>query len=549
MDDRLSVKVTAPDGTGYRWGPDELEAGNVAESITLSTSDPGGFKAAGLALPRRADGTYPDLSVFNDVAIVGPGGEVAWEGRIEEAPASHGDDFTIIPDLVGWGAHLRDDPSFREIYVDRDLSRWGNGMSAARRLSLGATFHVRADPTVRFDYANGVPCVELSWDQIAANVASPFEISEAWYDSNGIGLGSIYYDINQSAAFAAPFLSNLSLTTDDVGGTPVGTVSLLGALNPTGTLTATGAAKSAAMQLGYTGTLVANGIWYQQLRRVAVFGDHGLTKRGTAPAQGVYGSDVVADIVGRAAPKLNFTTGAAGSIEASSFAIPHLVFLEPVTAEDAILAVNAFHQRTWGVEDDRTFFWRPTSSVRRRWRARLSDGAKLNLAGPAAENQINGVIVRFENPAGEQEMAGPVGSGCKTESSLLQDSSSTNAATSAGLRRWAILDIGFVTTGGAAGGAVQIGAAYLIETLRNLNVRGDVTLTGPVRDEAGIVMPPWAVRAGDAVTIEDGDGVERRIVETSYQHATRTTTCSLDASSHRLDSIMERMGLALVGAI
>ena len=551
MDDRLAVALRTADGTTFRWGADEPDAEDIPRGIQITTSDPGGFKDATVSLPRRIDVDFPDLTLFDDWRIYGPGaGETAFEGRTEQTPRSHGEDFEIQAQAVGWAAHLRDDPTFREIYVDRDVSRWG-GMSTARRIALGFAWHVRSDPTVRFDYVNGLPCVELAIDRVAANAATPIgEVVEAWYDLNGLQLGSVYYDVALSGAFAAPWDVGLLGAGDDTGVGPYGTpVSFLGGTSFTGTYNGVAGQKAIQLKMHYGGTFTGDGVWYLQLRRPAVFGRHGLTKRGSAPLQGLYASDVIADVVGRAAPRLKFTTGDGGSIEPTNYAIPHLVFLEPVTAEDAILATNAFQQRSWGVEDDKTFFYRSTGNPRRRWRCRLSDGAQMDLAGPQAENAINGVIVRFEGPAGVQETAGPPGSGCKTESALLVDSDSSNPATSHGLKRWAIIDLSFVTTGGATGGAVQVGAAYLREVLSNMNVRGDVTIKGWVVSDAGVAMPAWAVRAGDTITVEDADGVERRIIESSYDHDTRTNALSLDTTAHRVDALMERMGVALVGAI
>lgn len=548
MDDRLAVALKTADGTTFRWGADEQNPEDVPQGLSFSTSDPGGFKDATVSLPRRIDVDFPDLTLFDDWRIYGPGaGETAWEGRTEQTPRSHSGDFAIQPQAVGWAAHLRDDPTFREIYVDRELSRWGE-MSASRRVALGSGVHVRAAPQVRFDYATGIPCVELSMDRIASTAGVVTESIEAWYDGGGLTIALCDYDVLTSAAFGAGWSISLSAWTDDTGGAVGGVAVFLGGTSFTGTLTAGAAKKALLLQLAYTSTLTQDGVWYEQLRRAAVYGGHGLTIRGALPNRGLYASDVVADVIARAAPRLTFTTGEGGSIEPSNYAIPHLVFLEPVTAEDAVLAVNAFHQRSWGVEDDKTFFWRSTSKPRRRWRARLSDGASLNLAGPQAENAINGVIVRFEGPAGVQEMAGPPGSGCKTESSLLVDTDSSNPATSHGLKRWAIVDLSFVTTGGATGGAVQVGAAYLREVLSNMNVRGDVTIKGWVVSDSGIGMPAWAVRAGDTITVEDSDNVERRIIETSYDHDTRTNALSLDTTAHRVDALMERMGVSLVGA-
>lgn len=550
MDDRLAVALRAADGTTFRWGADEANVENVPKGIGFGTADPGGFKDSSFALPRRIDVDYPDMTLFDDVLIYGPGaGESAYEGRIEETPRSHGTDFAVQIDTVGWGSHLRDDPSFREIYVDRELSRWGE-MSSARRVALGTGYHVRATPTVRFDYATGVPCVELAYDRLDAMAGVVGEASEAYYDGNGLQMGFCDYDVLVSGALAAPWTAQLLAVGDDTAIPPYGTVaSFLGGTSFSGTATGVAGAKAFALWLNYGGTFTGDGVWTLQMRRAAVFGRHGLTIRGNLPTRGLYASDVIADVIQRAAPQLKFTTGTGGSIEPSNYAIPHLVFLEPVTAEDAVLAINAYHQRSWGVEDGKSFFWRSTSNPRRRWRTRLADGGQMELAGPQAENAINGVIVRFDGPAGVQETAGPPGSGCKTESALLADTSSSNPATSHGLKRWAIIDLGFVTTGGASGGAVQVGAAYLRESLSNMNVRGSVTQTGPVRDENGAVFPAWAVRAGDTITVEDADAIERRIIETGYDHDSRTVTCSLDTSAHRVDALMERMGVALVGAI
>jgi hypothetical protein len=77
-----------------------------------------------------------DQRLFDDVLVYGAGRRIAWEGRTTEFPYADG---VIRPGAVGWGAHLKDDTSLREIYVDRDLSRWRE-VSLARRSNLIGTF-------------------------------------------------------------------------------------------------------------------------------------------------------------------------------------------------------------------------------------------------------------------------------------------------------------------------------------------------------------------------------------------------------------------------
>jgi hypothetical protein len=189
MDDRLSLSVTHADGRITRWGPDEVDAGNVPSDLTFSTSMPGGFRDLSCSLLRRIDLDYADQGLFDNVRAYGPGNRTAWDGRFTQFPRSHGQGFSVTPGAIGWAAHLRDDPTFREIYVDRDITRWGP-MSRARRIALYSSSIVPMDAQVAPDASSEIPALSIEWqDQPAVRW-----IGEGLYDS-GVLVGSIYYDI------------------------------------------------------------------------------------------------------------------------------------------------------------------------------------------------------------------------------------------------------------------------------------------------------------------------------------------------------------------
>ena len=284
---------------------------------------------------------------------------------------------------------------------------------------------------------------------------------------------------------------------------------------------------------------------------LAVYGTHGLTKQGTdsaTSAKGFYASDVIQDIVERAAPDLTI-----GEIEATSFAIPHLVFADPTRAADAISAVNAYHLYDWGVYDGE-FFYRATDADRLTWQARLSSGAHLDFDGDTAAQVFNGVLVHYTDPLGKRRIAGPpaaywdggVALADSTNAALV-DTSENNPLNAWGETAWGELNIGFTTT---AAGAEAIGAAWLAE--RSLATRrGSLTLTGTVTHPTEGEVPVWRVRAGDYVSISDHPATVPRQDHRDAVHARDPAArlLSLDNTNFKLEAILERIGVQLMGVI
>lgn len=530
----LSLSVTHANGTVDRWGPDEPNAEDVPNDLTFSTSIPGGFKDLTTSLLRQITVDYADLNLFDTVRAYGPGNQTAWEGRVQQFPRSHGQGFSITPGAVGWAAHLRDDPSFREIYVDRDMTRCTEA-TLARKVALAAAGIPQGKVPVTIGTGG------IVWTP--PNEALPAsEITEVMYDAGpGIAVTSVGYAGTRNGTFTnfeAPYLLAANTETS---------------LNASAALTLDGTSHFATLgtpcrYIGLrtftTGAVTPAAGCQQSYTALAVFGSHGLAGHALASDPGMFGfyaSDVVANIVTRTAPLLSL-----GQIDATTFAIPHLVFTDPTTGEDAILSVNAYHQYDWGVYDNKKFFYRQPDPDTLTWEARLSEGAQLELEGDTAEQVFNGVYVSYTDPTGVQRTVGPPGASADATDASLQDTSASNPVNAHGIpRRWALLNISQITT---QAGAIQLGYVWLAEHSLPQR-RGTLTLTGDATHPTEGKVPAWRMRAGDFVRISDHPAdVPRKIIETSYTVANGgVLTATLDNTSAKLDAILERLGVSMVG--
>lgn len=553
VSDSLSIVITRADGSTKRWGPDELNAIDIPSGLTFSTSQPGGFKDLTCQLLRDLRYDQPDQALFDTITVYGPGQEVVWEGRMQQFPANHGDTYGITPGAVGWAAHLKDDTTFKETYVDRDLSGWGEPSYTRQAALLSAGYTINASAQVVSDNS-GDPALLLELTRVDVNGTTKFAVAESLYRST-VPIGNVYYDQTQydkgsggSQLAGASWAVRLgSAGTDTLSGRSL-TSDLAGTASA-GYYTPASADHDHAYVNMYTepgsGTVNIDGIWRVYWRKLAVYGTHGLTRRGADPG-GLYASDVVADIVSRAAPLLTYTTGADGSIQPTTFEVPHLVFRAPTTAEAAISTVNAYHGYEWGCWEDKRFYFRqPSASTI--WQARLADGAQASFEGDDASGTYNGVIVSFTDPWGVARTAGPVGSGCDYEDDLLKDSTETNPVNAHGIpRKYLPVSLSSVTT---STGAIQIGTIALGETLLPAR-RGSITVQGTCEHPTMGKRPVWAIRAGDYITLADRpNDPARRIISTSYSHDSRSNSLSLEQTSYKLDAILERIGVSTIGTV
>lgn len=547
-DDRLSVVVTHPDGTTTMWGPDEVDAGDVPVDLSFKTSIPGGFADMTCSLLRNLAATQRE-GLFDDIQVIGPGGAIRWEGRLQQMPGSTDQGGRVTPQAVGWSSHLSDDGTAREIYLDRTQERWGP-TALPRKMGVAPSYKL-FDGQANYQQEGGNaagPALHLNIEGYAWSAAEGRPLCELAYDSGGIPIGQVFGNWYSNVASDGNWNFILYSATPEPGAG----YSLLQRFSGADPLPAAGYGFSVSAPAGQPNLLIqlhyglapagsANKTYFSGVAAPAIAGRHGVPFVNG----GVRASDVIAHTLSRWAPLLRFTKDAGGTITPTEFGIRHLVFPEATTASEIIERVNAYHVWDWAVWENRTFHYGPRGGGRT-WAIATADGLDLSLEGDTTDRIYNGVVVSYADYAGTAHTIGPTGSGAQIIDDRLRSQDPTNPATTHGIRRWGTLPLSVPTD---ANGAATIGQAWLIEQ-SDATRRGSATVRGWVQDDTGALRPVSEVRAGDRLIVTDRpDDPARRIIATDYTHAGRSNTLTLDSTAASLDAILARVTDALVGVV
>lgn len=541
----IHYEAETPTGRFFRWAKDEPKAENVPSGGGFSSSAPGGFNDISATLPRKAGVDYSDLGRLSTIRVVGPGGELLCEARLKEAPRVSGDQMAITPVTEGWVNHLQDDNTAAEIYRDVDLGDW-IGPSATRLNELEASSHPpNSGFEVMTDVSTGNTALRLHVDD--AWVSPNIPVADAWFDAGpSCKVGRVYTQFSGDTntgfilnigAGAADNSASLSTLTGDLYTATTGTIDE--AISP--------AARYCFFQWLYKETGVGTaGVQFQiSLRRLAVYGNHGLNRRGTEPEAGFYASDVIANAVSRWAPALSFSTGSEGTLRTTSTVIPHLVFKDKTTPLAILEGANAFEGMLYMVLDNKTFHYCNWGDIGKKWRARVAP-SELNETGPSTTRLRNGVIVQFTDVTGTTRTAGPIASGCDFESAYLEDRDTGNPANERGLKMYGSpIDIGISTNYNSAEIPVAVGK-LILERLKETDTSGSAKLVGYVEDDRGVTYPASRVRAGDSITfVDSSEPVERRIISASYDDSSLTNTIALDAPPEGVPELLAQLGVSI----
>ena len=545
---RVHVAVTTPTGRHYRWARDEPRGENVPSGLRWSTTAPGGFETADAVLPRSPRRDYDDLKPLSDLRVLGAGGRVAGEYRLEGKPVTSGDQMAVSPSAVGWQANLSDNGTASLLIIDRDLSKWIDTTSQRKE---GLTQGGFAPGQGSFSVDPGVPATLklqiTSINQTAPpNTGKPTAIAEAYYDAGpGCTIGEIRSDYT-TFNIGAGWTIRLYLF-NTVSGFDAGTL-----LGTSGTFTYDRTTsdshwRGAMVQLYYGASFTGDGEWDAIFSNMRVIGAHGLPIVGASPAvEGVYASDAVKYIVKTFAPMLQCDDS---TIQHSTYIIPQLAFagVDPGQMVNETIRFG-IPVPDWFVWEDRTFYLHDQGTRNRRWRARIGP-TQLSATGPDLSKQFNSVMVSYTDVDGTTKVVGPPGSGADYENARLVDRDPANPLNQVkdfngnAIVRRAPLSLG--TSESSI--AIDVGAEFL-DKANGISLAGQAQHVGWIEDfDTGVLHPYWAARAGDVISYSDASDTSfRRVSRTDNSDDSKTNGVSLDAPADTLAGLLERLGAEII---
>jgi hypothetical protein len=513
--------------------------------LSWSNVDPGGYEQLTCSVSDDAS-----LAVGQEV-MVRYGLETAWHGRVNEIGdrGADGRSATQITAL-GYGSKLTD-KRIQMIYADRDLSHW-TGAGRQRAINLVAGNYMQPEgPQPMTDAASGLPALLIRHADEWTLPIRP--IAELWLDAGeGNLIGSVYYDfVNVGNATTGDTNWDLLVRTTNTdaenGGSVVAsTGDIWTSVNVTGTLTDGTGSRYAFVSFFYNVAGGGAGAQYSiHLRNPAVYGNHGLTKRGSAP-EGFYPGDIVGHALTHSGAGFELVAD-----DSSGLTVKHSVYRDPTPHQTVIsdmAQLMGWHYGTWEPRTildstPRQFFTAPPASptcvaARREIQDldspkvrvdRLYDTAKVKWQDPAGTAGV--VTVTISNPLAA--MAGVTGRTLDLDMGQGDSTSATAFGTFA-------LNLALASARGGGSGTVPDTVTL------PAGGRKPACLLKSGRDRIRILDLPGSGSVTETDANRQDSFLVRR-VETSVKKGKPSTRVEFDGGADLLEVLTARLALSAFG--
>lgn len=541
-EDELTVVVTDRNGITKTFGSDEPGPADRPQGITFGSQLASGFYTGGFTLSCAIDDERDDLHLLDDVRIITQGGDIVYEGFIAAMPrATSGDgQGTLTITTAGYIATAQGQP-FTAIFIDRDLSAWGEASIAQRIVMIAAGYNPDGGTLTVTPDSIGKPALSSSRTGVLNKPMNRY-VYDAGMNNR---VAKLYVNL--------PELSNLSSAdvnlgvyaifwSDDAGSNQILSINLKAASAISQDISAT-PRRFAVMDWRYEVNGGTAGVDYAvRWRDVRVIGDHGITMitdPGSSFPAGISASEVIKWTAARYAPLLN-TSG----VQDTTYPIAQLAFKDRTTAYDCWLKVNSYHLWNISVWENRTLTFSQVDLADWDWEIRHDDvGNTIGLQGDEYTQLRNGIVVQFTNiQTGHAEELLPA------DHAGLRDDSIDNPFNQHGWT-WTgePFTVPYPTT---QADALELGRIRLLED-NQVRAPGSFTIQGRVRDRAGNWQPVANVRAGQRIRLTSSGSLSDRprlIHEASYSHDGRTVTIAVDSTLRYLEGILDRTSTALTAA-
>lgn len=472
----------------------------LTETFTFSNVDPGGYEMASFSLPGDLPLILRGMNVRLDCAL-----GVVWEGRVKEVDRTLGTKTLI--QCEGYGTLLKD-TSIREIYVDRDFTKWV-APSAERQIVFLKKEQSPTGPTLgpsQGGVGSIATIINGNWEATSKPICIATYIA-------GIPIGSLYYAWEKSPQISAADANwdwHVAFGYLSEGGTegflelePMPNLRAEGPGEGTAFpgadfvfIPATNITLSLRYAVGPAGG--PNQRYAVYWTKIAVYGQHGLTKRGPSPG-GFYTYDIVKHALSKVAgiqPGIIVPEGVSVSHGGwrSLFIVPHALYSTPTPVEQIVSDMAKYQGGHWGVWESLTpltgdprprLDFRPYPENPTAWCLR-AECENVDVREDL-ENLYDIALVSYTEAAGQEHTVE-----IKRPNALLEQ---------AGIKgRMIPLSLG-VGTEGSAKAYGEIVLALLEDQAR---CTGTATIAGEIHTMRGEQMPAFALKAGlDRLRISD----------------------------------------------